>query len=404
MPNARRSYNWDNATVEGSSCPIVALPACVPPPPAWSGGDRLLLATRVEHTAVALRSLARDHDMPLHRLTRGLFELRGENLGAFVDAAADTLSSVEADEVHVLAAGSDLDGADLLAVAMTSPSLRVAKARADHADLLPLFADEDTAFHAVYQPIVDLSAGTVVGHEALLRATHPEAGAPILPAALFGAAHAAGWTHVLDRVGRTTALRLARSWLGDDLLFINFVPSSIYRPEVCLKTTERAADEAGLRLDQLVFEVTEGHLVRDVEHLTRVFDYYRSRGCRVALDDLGAGYSSLNLLVSLQPDIVKLDREVVQALPGPVATSVVSAVVDICHAYGGLVLAECVETQDQAEAARALGVDLGQGWHFGRPVRRAAQRSLPEQARTIDPALPDAAVALSPDPAAASPR
>jgi EAL domain-containing protein (putative c-di-GMP-specific phosphodiesterase class I) len=191
-----------------------------------------------------------------------------------------------------------------------------------------------------------------------------------MPDVLFPAAEASGWTHLLDRVGRTTALRGAGPWLGDELLFINFVPTSIYRPEVCLRTTEAAADLAGVRLDQLVFEVTEGHRIEDVEHLERVFDYYRSRRCKVALDDLGAGYSSLNLLVRLQPDIVKLDKEIVQSLPGPTGATVVAAIVDIVHAYGGLVLAECVETADQAKAALALGVDLAQGWLFGRPERR----------------------------------
>jgi hypothetical protein len=151
------------------------------------------------------------------------------------------------------------------------------------------------------------------------------------------------------------SLRGAGSWLGSDLLFINFVPTSIYRPEVCLRTTETAARKAGVRLDQLVFEVTEGHRIDDLSHLERVFDYYRSRNCKVALDDLGAGYSSLNLLIRLQPDIVKLDKEIVQDLPGPVGSAVVAAIVGIVQAYGGLVLAECVETTEQAAAASELG-------------------------------------------------
>jgi len=76
------------------------------------------------------------------------------------------------------------------------------------------------------------------------------------------------------------------------------------------------------------------------------------------------------MLVRLKPDIVKLDKEIVQRLPEPVSRSVVSAVVEITHAYGGQVLAECVETAEQAAAARELGVDLGQGWFFGRPEER----------------------------------
>jgi EAL domain-containing protein (putative c-di-GMP-specific phosphodiesterase class I) len=217
-----------------------------------------------------------------------------------------------------------------------------------------------------------------VAFEALLRARSPHG--EVLPSTLFGAAERAGWLHVLDRVGRTTALREAAGWLGDRMLFVNFLPTTIYRPEVCLATTERAAARAGLRLDQLVFEVTESERVSDLGHLKDVFAYYRDRGCGVALDDLGAGYSSLNMLVQLQPDVVKLDKEIVQMLPAAASRSVVSAVVDITHAYGGKVLAECVETAEQASAARDLGVDLGQGWFFGRPERRQSEPAPPVEA------------------------
>ena len=79
-----------------------------------------------------------------------------------------------------------------------------------------------------------------------------------------------------------------------------------------------------------MFEVTESHQVRDLDHLEQVFAYYRSHNCKVALDDLGAGYSSLNMLVRLRPDIVKLDKELVQALPDPVSTAVISAIVSLC--------------------------------------------------------------------------
>ena len=402
-------------TCQGCVCsaPARALPA-----------GRLVLSTRVDHTATALRSLALRRGSRLVSRAPGLLELRDADVDGFLAAARDALSSVEADEVRCLALDDDAGSeAGVLQRAMAAPTLAAAAARRDHADLLPLFDDEAGRFHAVYQPIVDLQGGGVVGHEALLRATDP-AGAEVLPARLFPAAAAAGWTHLLDRVGRTTALRDAGPWLGDDALFINFVPTSIYRPEVCLRTTEQAARDAGLRLEQLVFEVTETDRVADLDHLASVFAHYRERGCRVALDDLGAGWSSLTVLVRLRPDVVKLDKELVQGLPGPVSRAVVQAVVDIAHSYGGTVLAECVETQEQADAARELGVDLGQGWFFGRPVRPAvteragapAQRRAGAAARRdqaaaerpgeaaadrapaerVDPTAPDAAVAVRP--------
>jgi EAL domain-containing protein (putative c-di-GMP-specific phosphodiesterase class I) len=329
---------------------------------------RLVLATHIDHTATALRSLAKRRGERLAVLAPGVLELVDDSPDRFVAAARDELSSVEADEVHCILAPKDASELELFAQAMRAPSLSAVGARVRNAEISSLFETELESFYAVYQPIVDLVDGTVVAHEALLRATSAT-GTPVFPDELFAVADQAGWTGLVDRIGRTTALRQAGPWLGHDQLFINFVPSSIYRPEVCLRTTEKAAEEAGLRMDQLVFEVTEGHQVKDVDHLDRVFQYYRERGCRVALDDLGAGYSSLNMLLRLQPDVVKLDKDIVQSLPSPVGVAVVTAIVSIAHAYGGKVVAECIETAEQAAAARDLGADLGQGWYFGRPVR-----------------------------------
>ena len=361
---------------------------------------RLVLATRVDHTVGALRSLARRHGLALRPLAPGLLGVDTTDPTTFIAAARAELTRVEADEVRcIVLEPSCRPDLSLLSQAMTAPSLAAAGARVVHADLVPLFADEQRSFYSAYQPIIDLADRRTVGYEALLRATDA-AGDVVMPERLFPAAEEAGWTHLLDRIGRTTALRDAGPWLGEAMLFINFVPTSIYRPEVCLRTTELAAVEAGVRLDQLVFEVTEGHRIHDLDHLERVFDYYRERHCRVAIDDLGAGYSSLNLLVRLRPDIVKLDKDLVQSLPGAVGASVVAAIVDITHSYGGLVLAECVETAEQEDAARDLGVDLGQGWAFGRPERPApVAGTLPRPAGLVgrtDPALPDAAVALRP--------
>ena len=369
---------------------------------------RLVLATRVDHTVGALRSLARRHGLALRPLAAGLLSVDTTDPTAFIAAARTELTGVEADEVRcIVLEPSCQPDLTLLSQAMTAPSLTAAGARLLHADLLPLFEDEQRSFYAAYQPIIDLADRRTVGYEALLRATDA-AGDVVMPDRLFPAADAAGWTHLLDRIGRTTALRDAGSWLGDALLFINFVPTSIYRPEVCLRTTELAAAEAGVRLDQLVFEVTEGHRIHDLDHLERVFDYYRERSCRVAIDDLGAGYSSLNLLVRLRPDIVKLDKDLVQSLPGPVGASVVAAIVDITHSYGGLVLAECVETAEQESAARELGVDLGQGWAFGRPERPAQTAAALVRPvvhrRRPDPTLPDPAVAVQPDTAPQEPE
>jgi diguanylate cyclase (GGDEF)-like protein/PAS domain S-box-containing protein len=377
-------------------------------PQTASHSGRLLLATQVDHTVTALRTMARRHGLALRPLAPGLLALDTSEAEEFIALARAELSSVEAAEVRcVVLSTPDLPQVAMLTQALTAPTLAAAGARVQHADLLPLFADEANRFHAVYQPIVALPSRRPVGVEALLRATTP-GGLPVTPDVLFPAAEAAGWTHLIDRVGRTTALRDAAGWLpADQLLFINFIPTSIYRPEVCLRTTEQAARRAGIGLGQVVFEVTEGHQVQDIDHLEAVFDYYRSHDCKVALDDLGAGYSSLNLLVRLRPDIVKLDKDLVQALPDATSVAVVTAIVEMVHSYGGQVLAECVETEEQAAVATDLGADLGQGWLFGRPERRTATTTtgvakttvaaVPvevEVSAEVDPSRPDGPVAV----------
>ena len=351
-------------------------------------GTRVLLFTRVSHTYTVLRSALTDLGVTVAHRSDGLLETGAEDPATMLTRVREQLTVIEADEVRVVVRDNGDDGDALLTAAFTAPTLTQFAARTAHADLLPLFADELNAFRSVYQPIVSLRPGerdAVVGYEALLRATGPDG--PVFPDQMFAAAAESGWLHVLDRIGRTSAIRGAAGWLGDKLLFVNFVPTTIYRPEVCLRTTVQAVAQAGLSLEQLVFEVTEGEHVADLDHLSDVFAYYRQRGARVALDDLGAGYSSLNMLVRLQPDVVKLDKDIVQGLPGRLSAAVVTAIVSMTHSYGGQVLAECIETAEQADAARELGVDLGQGWFFGRPEERQQHRQPAQAVPTRNPVV-----------------
>jgi len=296
----------------------------------------------------------------------GMVVVERSGVGAFLAAAGLALTVVEAQEVRGFFSPQ---GTATVADAMGAQTLTTLRAQIEHADVLALL-DDEPAFYSRYQPIVDLANGAIVAHEALLRASLD--GEEVKPAILFPVAEAANRLHVLDRIGRETAIRGAASWLGDTSLFVNFIPTSIYRPEVCLRTTELAVEEAGVPRDRLVFEVVESQRVPEVAHLLAILDHYRRSGYRVALDDVGAGYSSLNLLAALQPDVVKIDIELVQGLPGANAIAVVRGIVAMAHDLGAVVVGEGIETADQADAAGELGVDLGQGWFFGRPQRRAA--------------------------------
>lgn len=332
-----------------------------------AGGDLLVVASRTSHTLSAIVRLARRTGRHAE-VAPGHVRITGPDLGGFVSVVSTELTVTEREEARATYVDRSLDGSALLGAGLAAPSLGELAARHDHADVLRLVADE-TTFWSAFQPIVDLRTGAVVAHEALLRGDID--GEVVGPARLFGAAGAAGWTHVLDRIGRETAIRDAAPWLGGGSLFINFLPTSIYRPELCLRSTEQVGRDHGVELGQLVFEVVEGQRIVDLDHLQRIFDHYRDLGCRVALDDVGAGYSSLTLLATLKPDVVKLDMALVQGLPAPENRAIVKAVVEMSHGLGATVVAEGIETEAQLEEVVALEADLGQGFLLGRPERRA---------------------------------
>ena len=244
--------------------------------------SRLLLSTPFAHLSGAVDETAHDLDLTVRSLAGGLWELRGDRLDEAVSALRREMSLAEAQQSRVLIGIDSGDDAAVVVAAMSAPTLDQLDAQLHGAKLSQLFDHEHATFRSMYQPIVTLDSREVVAFEALLRARTPD-GEELTPGPLFEHAQRAGWSARLDRIGRTSALHGAAGWLTDRSLFINFIPTSIYDPKVCLVTTERAAERAGIALEQIVFEVTESERVADVDHLQRVFEYYRARGCRVAL-------------------------------------------------------------------------------------------------------------------------
>ena len=228
--------------------------------------------------------------------------------------------------------------------------------------------DRPGALASHYQPIVDVASSQPVAYEALLRLT--DADGPVAPGPLFAAAATGGWAQALDQVARCTAIEGAAGWLRRARLFVNFVPSSIYDPAVCLRTTEEAASRAGVSMDQLTFEVIETESIRDIPHLRSIFRRYHEMGAQVALDDVGAGHASLDVAEELRPDVIKLDGRIVRAA---VHDDRALAFVERAVAFARTgdppvtVLAEGVEDAEQLALVRDAGVDLVQGWHLGRP-------------------------------------
>lgn len=222
-----------------------------------------------------------------------------------------------------------------------------------------------------FQPIFD-RGGATWGFECLMRA-RDEAGDTISPAQLIAWARQDNLLFMLDRVCREVHIANAdRVDDGEGYHFlINFLPSVIYRPEFCLRTTVAALKRTNLPPERICFEVVESESVTDHAHLREILAFYREAGFRVALDDVGSGYSGLSLLADLEPDLVKIDRSLVQrVLDSSAHADICRSIAELGRRQGKQVLAEGIETAEQCAHMLDMGVDLFQGFHLGRPAPR----------------------------------
>ncbi len=222
----------------------------------------------------------------------------------------------------------------------------------------------DFDFTMAFQPIVDLGAGGLWAHEALVRGLEGQG---------------AGWVlgqvtdanrYGFDQACRVKAIELAAGLPMDGArLSINFLPNAVYKAEACIRTTLAAAARTGFPTDRIIFEVTENERVVDHDHLKGIFTEYRRQGFLTAIDDFGAGYSGLNLLAKFQPDIIKLDMELTRNIDSePARRSIVKAILMVCADLGITPVAEGIETAAEARTLRDLGVRLMQGYLFARPA------------------------------------
>ena len=206
------------------------------------------------------------------------------------------------------------------------------------------------------QPIVDLATGTRVGAEALSRFP---AGWGRTPDVVFAEAHGVGLGDVLELQALARAAEHLDRVCG--YVAMNVSPATVLTPE-CAELLRR------MPLDRVVLELTEHDAVEDYDRLSAALAPFRAAGLRLAIDDVGAGFSSLRHIVVTAPDVIKLDRSIASGVATDrVLSTLVGSLVTFAHGSGARVVAEGVETADDAAALRALGVDHGQGWHFGRP-------------------------------------
>ena len=229
---------------------------------------------------------------------------------------------------------------------------------------------ENRRIETHFQPLVDVKSRSLHGFEALSRG-RGEKGDMIPPGVLFDYAKANDATFFLDRLTRETAIRSAASLDLPGRIFINFLPNAIYDPRQCLRTTLRIANETNFDASRIVFEVTETERIEDMDHLGRIFDYYRHNGFKVALDDVGSGYAGLNVLIDLMPDIIKIDREIITDIDkNPLKQSIFRGLTTAAREQGIEVVAEGIETAEELDFVANNGADLVQGFFFAKPQLR----------------------------------
>jgi len=227
-------------------------------------------------------------------------------------------------------------------------------------------------FTMYLQPIVQTN-GSIVGYEFLTRSLPEQA--PFRPAELFETARKIGQHSFLDRAARLLAVRMGAAHLSPGMLrFVNFLPSSLHQPDACLKCIFDAMRETGTDPRDFVFEVMESEPLDD-PRLPDVFSVYRREGVRVALDDVGSGFATLDVVERLQPDYVKMDRRWVSRCDQDTDKQrYIDRLLERVSRFHGVVLAEGVERQEEWNYLKQAGVPLFQGYLFGRaaPVPVAA--------------------------------
>lgn len=231
------------------------------------------------------------------------------------------------------------------------------------------------AFQSFLQPIISMEDEKIFGFEHLLRADKRE----VSPATLFNFAAEAGLTSMLDQRARKTAVRKrAQAAVPEGVKsFINFLPSTIYNRDFCLRQTFQTVDEYGVDPKDLVFEVVETEKLDDVARLKRIFKRYKQEGMMVALDDVGAGYSTVELFKELEPDFVKIDRAYISYCDSDTQKQeFLYKVIDVARHLGTKVLAEGIERQEELSFCRGIGIDLAQGYFIGKPSSDAASAEL----------------------------
>ena len=222
----------------------------------------------------------------------------------------------------------------------------------------------DLPITMAFQPIVDVEERSMFAYEALVRGVDGQGAGAVLGQVSPSNRYA------FDQKCRVTAIELAADLKLADTgasLSINFLPNAVYEPRACIRLTLAAAMRTGFPIQRIIFEFTEVERM-DPAHVLNILRNYKAMGFKTAIDDFGSGYAGLGLLSQFQPDLVKLDMDLIRGMDkSSVKQAIVRNTLNMLGDLGVTPICEGVETVGEFDALRDLGVNLMQGYLFCKP-------------------------------------
>jgi EAL domain-containing protein (putative c-di-GMP-specific phosphodiesterase class I) len=233
---------------------------------------------------------------------------------------------------------------------------------------------EREEFVLAYQPKIDLRSGLACAGEALLRWKHPERGI-VSPAEFIPVLEETGLIVAAGEWVIEQACRDIKAWQDASLAAVPIavnLSARQFRQQDLDARIRHIVESAGVAAQMIELEITESQLMQDPDHAIRVMRALSDSGIRIAIDDFGTGYSSLAYLTRFPVSSLKIDRSfVADVLSDPAHAAIVRAIIDMAHTLGFIVVAEGVETEQQAAFLRGLGCEQAQGYFFHRPMPAA---------------------------------
>jgi diguanylate cyclase (GGDEF)-like protein len=329
------------------------------------GGDEFVsimdATTEAEAVAIAERMRVSLHGVALPhgkaRISAGV-SAGGGGVHALWLAADEALSKAKK------------DGRDRVVIAGDRSMPSLVRGGGDAGEMLDAILSKRRVIQAMFQPIVLLNDHRTIGWEALARVPglrDPADGVEDV----FALAHRRGVTKEIDWICRRIAMSAASSLPGSDPLFLNVSAAMLLDPLHPVDHMLLLARWAEREPETIVLEITERESIADQQRLRLVLASYREHGFQFALDDIGEGHSTLELLAAAVPEFVKVAKSITQACDERGARAVIEATVAYARSSGSTVIAEGIEDEETADRLIALGVTAGQGYWLGRPREMA---------------------------------